>query len=838
MQELFLELVKLSLTGSLFVLAVMVVRLVFRKAPKWIFCILWGVVALRLIVPISIESSFSLVPDRLASGQIITSVGNDYIGDVDIIYENNAGYSNAVEAGRQPIYSNDGYYVVTEKDSLEAPKTVGETVYPVLGWVWLAGMILMLAYTAVSYLVLRKKMEEATHLRDNIWQCERVDSPFVLGIVRPRIYLPYAITESDMANVIAHERSHIQRKDHWWKPVGFLLLSVHWFNPILWVAYIFLCRDIEAACDEKVIKHMGKDEMRAYSAALLHCSIHRHRIAACPLAFGEVGVKERIKRVMNYEKPGFRIIILLIVVSVAAGVLLLTNPADNRVMIRKIVEQEGYAVFDQATEVITLSVPASALPESIYSEKGAEFSVGEIVAYQDDTAAVYLKGARYSNEGTDNLYFYFGFLYDLPERGGRTICPYENLGNGFSYSASVRDGVLHCENGSIPDAVHFRGQDGDGTIWFYVSADALKQAEGRIAFDIMISSFSYLRDGESYGEAFDRTEDNERLLELVSEIVNNPYCAASSNPFDYIKASQRQYNEILSYGAGAVELFVEQLRTGENGLYGYVMAAACAEITGIGDKNAGADWATSQQWLDLYDQARQVTVIPKVIAEDRISGQQAKLQSFGYSQSKKGEAVIACGIAPWQGEYREDEILILDGENGQNQILLTPQNFTLSHYKVYLPDGTVYDDGTRTLYDSQSLRIMCTDEGVSLIAPFHTGEFIYEVELTWPETNMTVTYGLKVVMTGKKSTYDTALDRIFDRFGDGNPLLAVSYVGRFRLANAAYSQGYYIFALENLPEGTQYIGISCDGEVMYEMSPDEPRQILGLIESDTAPRND
>ena len=329
MQNVFLELVKLSLIGSLFAAAVMLVRLVFRKAPKWLFCVLWGVVALRLICPVSIESNVSLVPDRLATGQIITNVGNEYIGDVDIIYESNAGYNNAIEAGRQPIYSNDGYYVVTEKDSMEAPKTVGQTVYPVLSWIWVAGMILMLAYTAVSYLLLRKKMEEATQLRDNIWQCEQVDSPFVLGFIKPRIYLPYAITDSDMANVIAHEQAHIQRKDHWWKPIGFLLLSIHWFNPVLWLAYILLCRDIEAACDEKVIKHMKIDEVRAYSTALLHCSVHRRRIAACPLAFGEVGVKERIKRVMNYKKPAFWIIITAIVACSIAVVCFFTNPSNS-----------------------------------------------------------------------------------------------------------------------------------------------------------------------------------------------------------------------------------------------------------------------------------------------------------------------------------------------------------------------------------------------------------------------------------------------------------------------------------------------------------------------------
>ena len=236
MQAVFLELIKLSLIGSLFAGAVMLVRLIFPKTPKWIFCLLWGVVALRLICPLSIESSISLVPDGIASGQIIASVGNEYIGDVDIIRENDTAYDSAVEAGRQPVYSEDGYYVVTEKDSLEIPKTVGETLYPVLSWIWAAGTVSMLIYTVVSFLVLRRKMAEATRLRDNIWQCEQADSPFVLGFVKPRIYLPYAIADADMANVIAHENAHIQRKDHWWKPIGFILLSVHWFNPVLWLS--------------------------------------------------------------------------------------------------------------------------------------------------------------------------------------------------------------------------------------------------------------------------------------------------------------------------------------------------------------------------------------------------------------------------------------------------------------------------------------------------------------------------------------------------------------------------------------------------------------------------
>lgn len=345
MQELFLELVKLSLTGSLLALAVMLVRLVFHKAPKWIFCLLWGLVGLRLILPISIESELSLVPERLASGQVITDVGDHYVGDVAIIYESSTDYSNAVQSGRQPIYSNNTYYVVTEKDSYDAPPTVEETVYPLSCGIWLTGMALMLTYTVASYLILKRKMDEATLVRENIWQCEQVDSPFVLGMIWPKIYLPYQISESDMQNVIAHEQAHIRRKDHWWKPIGFLLLCVHWFNPVMWLAYVLLSRDIEAACDEKVIKHMSKGEIRAYSTSLLNCSVHRNRIAACPLAFGETGVKERIKHVMNYRKPAFWIIILAVAASITVGVLLLTDPvSDSKGDITLIEESYEYSV--------------------------------------------------------------------------------------------------------------------------------------------------------------------------------------------------------------------------------------------------------------------------------------------------------------------------------------------------------------------------------------------------------------------------------------------------------------------------------------------------------------
>lgn len=923
MQNVFLELVKLSLIGSLFAVAVMLVRLVFRKAPKWLFCVLWGVVALRLICPVSIESSVSLVPDRLASGQIITNVGNEFIGDVDIIYENNAGYSNAVEAGRQPIYSGDGYYVVTEKDSLEAPKTVGETVYPILSWIWVAGVVLMLAYTAISYLLLRKKMEEATQLRDNIWQCEQVDSPFVLGFIKPRIYLPYTITDSDMVNVIAHEQAHIQRKDHWWKPIGFLLLSIHWFNPVLWLAYILLCRDIEAACDEKVIKHMEKDEMRAYSTALLHCSVHRRRIAACPLAFGETGVKERIKRVMNYKKPAFWIIITAVVACAVAVVCFFTNPSNSSgalpnihshaYVVEEVTYEGGLYSFSviagenspiyRVAEDMTLESQKEVSEDGQWAELGKLEEITlkkenfddlfrdpgfwatkanakdirrntvnawrlvykqEILYYvlQQKNGDLYLAyGYQAPDPNTDPGSFteHFRWLFKLTmdttgisgmvAKSGESAVPMLSFPKGTmikDYVGSIywltidpsdeeftpftvwKDGEEIRGTYTAYDAVtfeslkHFIPSGLDPQTYLFQNADPTRGY-------IVLATFSTEPDAEIYafGAKFEDFDvDNSKLLALVSEIAINPDCAASSNPFTFIEAKQSRYNEILTYGSKAVDCFLEQLRAGENGLQGYIMAVACADITGIGDKDLGADWATAQEWLALYDKSDKSTIIPPVIATDYISGQQAQLLSFGYTSDKAGQSLIACGIAPYQGDYSDNNTLVLDGESGQNQILLTPQGASFSQYRIYLPDGTVYDDGTREVYDSLGLRVMYSNQGVCLIAPFQTGEYIYEVVLSWPEQGLTVTYGLKVVMTGEESNYDRALDSVFAAYGEGNPLIAVSLADKYAIGNAVSHSPRYLFKVENIPNAPIWVEVSqITGEIIAEV--DDPGQWIG-----------
>ena len=309
MEAVFLKLLNLSLTASLLVLAILLVRLVFRKAPRWLLCLLWGLVALRLIVPFSVESALSLIPSAEPLPQAILHAANPQIQSGVAVVD------NAIN----PVLTRS-----------MAPSP-GDSANPVqiwtfvLSWLWLIGAAGMLGYAVGSAALLKRKLRTATRYRKGVKQSELVDSPFVLGIVRPTIYLPYQMDDDDLAHVIAHEQAHIRRRDHWWKPLGFALLAIYWFNPVLWLAYVLLCRDIEAACDEKVVRDMDKDARRAYSRALLRCSVHRRRIAACPLAFGEVSVRKRVRNVMHYRKPAFWLILLAVVVSIVVAVCFLTH---------------------------------------------------------------------------------------------------------------------------------------------------------------------------------------------------------------------------------------------------------------------------------------------------------------------------------------------------------------------------------------------------------------------------------------------------------------------------------------------------------------------------------
>ena len=305
----FSNILNASIAASWMVLAVIALRLVLKKAPRWAHVALWGLVAVRLLLPFSIESPFSLIPSTETVPQAI------------LVYEGDALQAPA----SLDIVSNP---VFPESVTVDTGETVDRVQVSMvkLTPIWIAGMTALLLYTTVSYWRLKRKVSEAVILRDNIYQSENVGSPFVLGMIKPKIYLPYNMDEQDLSHVVAHEQAHIRRKDHWWKPLGFLLLTVHWFNPLMWLAYALLCRDIELACDEKVIKELGNEQRADYTQALVACSVGRRMIAACPLAFGEVGVKERVKSIMNYKKPTFLIMAFAVMACLIVAICFLTNP--------------------------------------------------------------------------------------------------------------------------------------------------------------------------------------------------------------------------------------------------------------------------------------------------------------------------------------------------------------------------------------------------------------------------------------------------------------------------------------------------------------------------------
>ncbi len=315
MEDIFIKILNMSITASYFVVALILLRAVFRKIPKWLSCSLWGLVGLRLVLPFSFNSILSLVP----SSETIPA---------GIIYESSPYITSGigiVDGAAEHIL----YRVATANpgDSINPLQIVSF----IAATIWITGIAAMLIYTVISYVLIKRKTAESIKTEDGIYICDGIGSPFILGIIKPQIFIPSDTPEADISLIVAHEKAHLKRLDHLWKPLGFLILSVYWFNPLMWAAYIFLCRDIEAACDERVLKNQGADVKKSYSEALISCSAPRRIITACPLAFGETDVKSRIKNILSYKKPTIWLIIIALIVSIILSVCFMTNPDGMRI---------------------------------------------------------------------------------------------------------------------------------------------------------------------------------------------------------------------------------------------------------------------------------------------------------------------------------------------------------------------------------------------------------------------------------------------------------------------------------------------------------------------------
>ena len=481
MTNLFLKIINMSISATYLVLAVLLLRLLLKKAPRWIHVLLWGLVAVRLLCPFTLESAMSLIPStEVISPEIMMDATPEIQTGIDAV-------NNAVNP------------IITESFA-PAPIASANPLQiwiPVFSILWCSGMALMALYTLFTYLRLRHRVSTAIRVKDNLYLSEHVASPFVLGLFRPRIYLPYHMNDLDRYHVIAHERAHIRRRDHWWKPLGFLLLTIHWFNPAMWLAYILLCRDIELACDEKVIQELGPDQRADYSQALLHCSVSHRSIAACPIAFGEVGVKERVRNVLNYKKPAFWVIVICLALVAIVSVCFLTDPPEEPErrpgyhLIEQVVNQQDYTITGQENMIVNLVLEKDKLPEDCFTKKGHTFEVNEVIPYETGVFydnRLYLHRAALDEENPTYVRFTFAFQTDGLSRNA-LLLPYhvDIEGNGFVCDVSWRSEVWDNQT------TYSRSADGEPVMLFepvmngegfcvLVKADICRQAGHHIAF--------------------------------------------------------------------------------------------------------------------------------------------------------------------------------------------------------------------------------------------------------------------------------------------------------------------------------------------------------------------
>ena len=434
MAAVFLKLLNLSISASWLVLAVLALRLISKRSPKWMNVLLWGIVALRLMLPFSIESALSLIPsaETLSPEVVQFDPAPTITSGVEFI-DNAVNPSLSESFAAAPLASVNPLYVWTY----------------LAGWVWLIGLGAMLLYALASYLRLRRRVSVSLPIQDNIYLCDAISSPFILGVVKPHIYLPSGLDEVQRQNVLSHERAHLARRDHWWKPLGFALLAVYWFNPVLWLAYALLCRDIELACDERVIRTMDESAVKTYSTVLLACSMPRKAVITCPLAFGEVGVKERVKNALHYKKPAFWVVAASVAVCVVVAVCFLTNPPTDT-------DAAGLVGFHR--EQVTYA--------DVTDASGAQPSNVQLTAEETDAVYALLDALQYKRLGAasamEDCYARLYFISAAGERceimlseremlvnpitGGKTARLYE-LHSG---SAELRDYLFGCIGASEP----------------------------------------------------------------------------------------------------------------------------------------------------------------------------------------------------------------------------------------------------------------------------------------------------------------------------------------------------------------------------------------------------
>ena len=572
MEAVFLSLVNRSITAGWLVLAVLALRLLLRRAPKSVLCAMWGLVALRLLFPVSIESPLSLVPSaQPLPREILTAAQPEIYSGVAVI-----------DRVVNPVLTN----------TLAAAP--GESVNPtqilaaVLPWIWLCGMVVILSHALFTTLRLRRRVSTAVLREKGVKESEFVKTPFVLGLIHPTIYLPFDLFGADAAHVLAHERAHIRRGDPWWKALGFVLLAVCWFHPLMWVAYFFLCRDIEAACDETVIRGLSREERQGYAEALLRLSVAAPALHGCPLAFGEVGVKGRIKRVINYKKPGFWIVTAAVLAAIVVAVCFLTSPAAEKTPEITLPPAEN-AETVQPQEQPEAPLVAEEIEETQETQETEPESDPLEAAV---TAAIFQRSEPvFENTTVRTAAFQcfdqeeLAFDSDPPQPNQLTL-----YGNALYLGFSVEDGILRQTEGSnIPVAITFSceeegyelveyWQPGDGTdyapdIRAKFPAEAAKLALSDQPYLLQQFQLCYAQAVEESG-----VDPDVAIEAYLQELASEP--STSSNPQDYLEENPVAYRELTYYGAYTTAYCTAQLaQENQNDLRGRLMQILLNELS-------------------------------------------------------------------------------------------------------------------------------------------------------------------------------------------------------------------------------------------------------------------
>ena len=536
MAAVFLKLLNLSISASWLVLAVLVLRLVSKRSPKWMNVLLWGIVALRLVLPFSIESALSLIPSaETVSPAVVQFAPAPTITSGVSVIDNAVNPSLSEHFSAVPTASVNPLYAWTE----------------IAGWVWLIGLEAMLLYALVSYLRLRRRVSVSLCVRENIYLCDAISSPFILGVVKPRIYLPSGLDEVQRQNVLSHERAHLARRDHWWKPLGFALLAVYWFNPALWLAYTLLCRDIELACDERVIRTMDESAVKTYSTVLLACSMPRKAVITCPLAFGEIGVKERVRNALHYKKPAFWVVAASVAVCVVVAVCFLTNPPTDT-------DAAGLVGFHR--EQVTYA--------DVTDASGAQPSNVQLTAEETDAVYALLDTLQYKRLGiASGMQDCYARLYFISAAGDRCevmLSEHEMLVNPItdgrkarlyelrSGSAELRDYLLECISASDAeekplDEASLREQlinalDSADAVYFEPYKLDSNQSEGPVTDAKYVDEIcSLLRQIEPANDVEWPAKEERFILSNASFMLLSGHDAEDLATADYVTMTPRYY---------------------------------------------------------------------------------------------------------------------------------------------------------------------------------------------------------------------------------------------------------------------------------------------------------